>query len=144
MAAPSEVLGRRIAAALIDLLVALGIFIAVGIVSGNAYSHGGSVGVNLQGVSAVVYAVLVIAYYVLTESATGRTLGKALLGLRVVRAGTGEPPSTSAIVIRTLLRVVDFLPFLYFVGFITILITGARAQRLGDLAARTTVVGVSR
>jgi hypothetical protein len=36
---------------------------------------------------------------------------------------------------------VDFLPLLYLAGFITMMATGARRQRIGDLAART---GVAR
>jgi uncharacterized RDD family membrane protein YckC len=45
---------------------------------------------------------------------------------------------TGAIVLRTLLRVVDWLPF-YLVGFIVVLATGSRRRRLGDLAAKTSV-----
>jgi len=44
-----------------------------------------------------------------------------------------------AIAARTLLRAVDFLSNLSLVGFILILVTGRRRQRLGDLVARTTV-----
>jgi hypothetical protein len=65
-------------------------------------------------------------------------VGKLLLGLRVVRTD-GSWPSVVVIAARTLLRVVDWLPFLYLVGFIAMLATGARRQRLGDLAARTGV-----
>jgi len=41
--------------------------------------------------------------------------------------------------VRTLLRIVDWLPALYLVGFIAMLATGERRMRLGDLAARTRV-----
>jgi hypothetical protein len=40
---------------------------------------------------------------------------------------------------RTLLRIIDWLPLLYLAGFITMLATGTRRQRVGDLAARTAV-----
>ncbi len=39
-----------------------------------------------------------------------------------------------------MLRLVDWLPVLYLVGFITVLATGRRQQRLGDLAAGTAVL----
>jgi hypothetical protein len=45
----------------------------------------------------------------------------------------------AAIAVRTLLRIVDWLPALYLVGFIAMLATGERRMRLGDLAARTRV-----
>jgi hypothetical protein len=38
-----------------------------------------------------------------------------------------------------LVRVVDWLPAFYLVGFISMLATGARRQRLGDLAADTRI-----
>jgi uncharacterized RDD family membrane protein YckC len=42
------------------------------------------------------------------------------------------------VAIRTILRLVDSLPFLYLLGFIVIMVT-PRRQRLGDLAGGTTV-----
>src|SRR5262249_60607544 len=63
-----------------------------------------------------------------------------LLGRRVVRPG-GSRASAAAVAGRTLLRLIDWLPALYLTGFITVLATGPRRQRLGDLAART---GVAR
>jgi uncharacterized RDD family membrane protein YckC len=38
------------------------------------------------------------------------------------------------------LRIVDGLPLFYLVGFIVMLSTGSRAQRIGDLAANTIVI----
>jgi uncharacterized RDD family membrane protein YckC len=37
------------------------------------------------------------------------------------------------------LRIIDWLPFFYLIGFVLILVTSNR-QRLGDLAANTIVV----
>jgi hypothetical protein len=68
----------------------------------------------------------------------GQTLGKRLMGLRVMdlQALRLQP---SQIIIRNLLRAVDVMPALYLVGGAFSLLT-ARAQRLGDLAANTIVV----
>jgi hypothetical protein len=63
-----------------------------------------------------------------------------LLDLRIVHVD-GNRPSVVAVAVRTLLRIVDWLPFLYLIGFIAIMATGRRRQRLGDLAAKT---GVAR
>lgn len=71
---------------------------------------------------------------------SGQTVGKRLLDVQVYGPG-GARPSAGAVAGRTLLRVVDFLPVMYLVGFITMMATGARRQRIGDLAARTGVIG---
>jgi hypothetical protein len=72
------------------------------------------------------------------EATIGQTVGKLLVGLRVVRAGGGRP-NVLEVATRTLARVVDWLPALYLVGFLLMLATGARRQRLGDLAANTRI-----
>lgn len=67
----------------------------------------------------------------------GQTLGKRMLGLRVMDA-RGNKLVLSQIVMRNLLRMADLLPLLYAVGGISCLVT-RHAQRLGDLAAGTVV-----
>ena len=69
---------------------------------------------------------------------SGQTLGKKLLGIRVARLDGGTP-TTGNIVLRTILRPIDGLPFAYLLGLIVILATGQRRQRIGDLAGGTTV-----
>jgi len=71
----------------------------------------------------------------------GQTPGKRALGLKVVRED-GTPVGWSASMVRSLLACVDFLPFGYGTGLIA-MFTGARFQRLGDLAAGTLVVHVA-
>jgi uncharacterized RDD family membrane protein YckC len=83
------------------------------------------------------------AYFVLFEQLMqGRSPGKALMGLRVVRRG-GLPIDLRASVLRNLLRVVDMLPTYYLIG-LTSLFVSARTQRLGDFAADTIVVREDR
>ena len=77
-------------------------------------------------------------YYIILEATRGATLGKMALGLRVVKVQGGSIGWSEAI-IRNLLALVDYLPFLYLVGAITVWST-ARRQRLGDLAAGTVVI----
>src|SRR5258708_4428272 len=64
--------------------------------------------------------------------------GKRLFGLRVVMTN-GLPVTTSAAIIRNLLRLFDFFPALYGVGLVVMFAT-SHTQRLGDLAARTYVI----
>ncbi|HEX3684709.1 MAG TPA: RDD family protein [Bryobacteraceae bacterium] len=68
----------------------------------------------------------------------GQTLGKWLLGLRVVDA-TGLELQFYQIVVRNLIRAVDLFPVIGLAGGIAMLCT-RRLQRLGDMAAATVVI----
>jgi uncharacterized RDD family membrane protein YckC len=68
----------------------------------------------------------------------GQTLGKRVLGLRVMDA-RGMKLHVSQIFIRNVLRAVDTLPLLYMVGGIACAVN-RYSQRLGDIAANTVVV----
>ena len=72
----------------------------------------------------------------------GRTLGKRVFGLRVVDA-RGLKLTGRQVVLRNLLRAVDFLPAFYFVGGVASVLS-PRCQRLGDIAAGTVVVWLRR
>src|SRR5262245_952831 len=125
---------RRVLAGLVDLvLVAAGaavILFAAGAVGG------GSTEVTPALIALVTAWALY--YYFALESGGGQTLGKRLMKLRVVRAD-GSAASTSEIAVRTILRVIDGI-FVPIIGLITMLATGKRRQRLGDLAAGTIIV----
>jgi uncharacterized RDD family membrane protein YckC len=140
---PEDLLGRRIAAALIDLLALSGLFIILSAATGHITTSGASFHVGLGGAWFGVFLLLVLLYYLVLEAWAGQTLGKLLLDVRVQRAG-GERPSLGAIAVRTLLRIVDWLPTLYLAGFITMMVTGIRRQRIGDLAARTVMTRAGR
>ena len=72
------------------------------------------------------------------EGYLGQTLGKMLLGIKVVRENTGGVPGLKAAAIRTVLRIVDGF-FSYLVAFVAVL-ASRKNQRLGDMAAHTLVV----
>lgn len=87
----------------------------------------------------VMFFVLQIGYAITLEYLwRGQTLGKRLLKLRVMDE-EGLPLQFHQVVIRNLLRFVDCLPLIYFVGGLTCLLN-RHAQRLGDLAGGTVVV----
>jgi uncharacterized RDD family membrane protein YckC len=134
-----HVTGRRILATLVDGLM-FGLFYAVmAALSGTVTAEGSSQWEGtLPALPALAYGVLVVLYYVLLKGYLGQTLGKMLLGIRVVREDNGEVPGLGAAAIRTLLRIVDGL-FSYLVAFVTVLISVKR-QRLGYMAAHTPVV----
>ena len=87
----------------------------------------------------LVELVLELAYFTFFELTTGgRSPGKILVGLRVVRDG-GFPISARASVVRNVLRAVDALPVNYAVGLVAMIVS-REGKRLGDLAAGTVVV----
>lgn len=87
-------------------------------------------------------------YYVICEKFWGRTPGKRMFGLRVVRS-SGVPLNWSAALLRNLLRSVDGLPWISLgvlslfptcvVGLGCALLT-KKFQRMGDLLADTVVI----
>ena len=114
----------------------------VAIPFGSASGGDGGVSFSLNGVPAlVVFALLFVAvflYYPLMEGYLGRTLGKMLFGIKVVREDNGGVPGLGAAALRTVLRIIDGM-FFYAVAFVSVLAT-QKNQRLGDMAAHTLVV----
>jgi uncharacterized RDD family membrane protein YckC len=94
-------------------------------------------GVELGGQATLFLLFLVLCYYVLAEAYTGMTLGKRIVGIRVVEED-GSELRFGAAVVRNLLRLVDGL-FLYLIGAI-FAFSSPRGQRIGDRAAHTVVV----
>src|SRR2546422_10971648 len=91
-----------------------------------------------QAVGWASLCLLWMVYYIVPDSLYGASLGKMLLGLRVVRVD-GRPLGLGSIVTRNVLRFIDVLPGLYLIGSIAVLLT-ANSQRVGDKCAGTTVV----
>ena len=86
----------------------------------------------------ILYFVISIGYAIFLEWRWhGQTLGKRVLGLRVIDA-QGLRLQLSQVILRNLLRFVDMLPVLYLVGGLACLFS-RNCQRLGDLAAGTVV-----
>lgn len=139
---PAEVVGRRIGAALLDIVLLAVLFVVVGIALGGAETDDGQASIFLEGGDAGIYFLLVLLYYFVTEAAWGRTVGKHVLGLRVARTD-GSDAGAGRVAVRTVLRIVDTLPFLYLLGLIVVLVT-PRKQRIGDLAAGTVVTAARR
>lgn len=132
----ADVFGERMIGAGLDLVFAAISSFAGGVVFGAI--TGLALGRPTIGVGMVFGFVIVPAgYFFVSEILLGRTPGKWLLGLVVV-AEDGSVPSRRAIVVRNLLRPLDFVPF-YVPGFVSMLAT-ERTQRIGDVMADTVVV----
>ena len=78
-------------------------------------------------------------YYLLLETFTdGKTIGKGLMHLRVVKLD-GSKPNFGNYFVRWILRIIDVSLTSGAAAVITILIRG-NGQRIGDIAAGTTVI----
>lgn len=78
-------------------------------------------------------------YHLLWETLwDGRSPGKALMKLRVVRTD-GSKPAFSNYMLRWLLRLIDITATSGGLALVTILFNG-KGQRIGDIAAATTVI----
>ncbi|HLU52517.1 MAG TPA: RDD family protein [Acidimicrobiia bacterium] len=133
-------LGSRFGAAALDILiqgVLLLVIVLVLSLAGTAVDP--DFGLFLQGAGTFVLAVVIVGYYILFEGFNGgRTPGKAAFGIQVVSAD-GTPLTLGAVTLRTLMRLIDFLPAAYAAGAVSI-VASPRNQRLGDLVAGTVVI----
>ncbi|MBA7637491.1 hypothetical protein ES703_45136 [subsurface metagenome] len=96
---------------------------------------------HLWGISdpiCLVFLFIIFAYFILMEAYVGWTVGKRVLGMRVVD-GTGNKIGFSKSLIRNLLRLVDGLPALNILG-IVLIACSPKNQRFGDYVAKTFVV----
>jgi uncharacterized RDD family membrane protein YckC len=101
-------------------------------------------------VEGLIFAVFILVqfavetgYFIVWEMLTnGQSLGKELLGLRVVKRD-GMPIDARSSVVRNLMRSVDLLPANYLVG-LTSMILSPSVERLGDHAAGTIVIRIDR
>jgi uncharacterized membrane protein SpoIIM required for sporulation/uncharacterized RDD family membrane protein YckC len=93
-------------------------------------------------VGVVPATIIYFLYHVILEPLmSGRTPGKRMAGLRVLTLD-GRVPTTSALIVRNVFRLIDSMPVGYVVGLLFVFF-GKRHLRLGDLAAGT-VLAVER
>lgn len=134
-------LGERILAFLIDGFLLYMYAYLVGIVSdalGLIYEDGWT----QRGLAALIFLPAMSYSLWMHSLFNGRTVGKMLLGMRVVRLD-GSPVHWSNLLVRWMLRLVDIWLFLGSVGILSILFS-PRGQRVGDAAAGTVVVSTKR
>jgi uncharacterized RDD family membrane protein YckC len=132
-----DVTGKRIVAAIIDIVVLAVVFVVFAMLFGDSNAEtedSASVSLNLSGGPAIIYFLVVLAYYWLMEAATGKTLGKMMMGLP--SAGARRCLYPNEVLHSHLLRIIDGLPFFYLLGSSS-WSSSKRKQRIGDMAAGT-------
>lgn len=124
-----DVIWRRAVAVIIDIIL-------VGIVT--SVLSGILAQIRLGVLGGLLGLVIAFGYYIYLEGNYGQTIGKMALGIVVITEG-GDAIEYRSAAIRTVLRIIDVLPFLYLIGIIVVMLTD-RKQRLGDVVANTVVV----
>ena len=100
---------------------------------------------HLWGISdpiCIVFLFIIFAYLILMEAYVGWTVGKRIIGIRVIDESGGKI-GLSRSIIRNLLRFVDGLPAFSILG-IVLIASSPRDQRFGDRIAKTYVVRSTR
>ena len=125
----------RICAAIIDIIILWLVGCILAFIFGQSTREDGTFGFHLTGLPALLFMVIGFALIPLQEGATGKTIGKHLLKIKVMKEDNTSVDIGSSIV-RHLFDLVDCI---FLVGLI-IASTNAKKQRIGDLVAKTIVV----
>jgi uncharacterized RDD family membrane protein YckC len=139
----TDVIGARILALIFDSIIGTVLFFGIMFVF-FFIGAAGSQASETAGGSIILFGILAaflvsMGYFLLLEGLwDGYTLGKKLMGIKVVKED-GSECGLGASILRNLLRIIDYLPFYYLLGFIVMAMSDKR-QRVGDRAAGTVVV----
>src|SRR6478752_5327884 len=79
-----NVTGKRVVAGVLDVIALAIVFFIMSSISGGADTEGSSFSVNLTGGPALLFFLIAMAYYIIPEGLMGQTMGKKIVGLRVV------------------------------------------------------------
>jgi uncharacterized RDD family membrane protein YckC len=89
----------------------------------------------------LIDVIIAFLYYTLLEGRTGQTIGKMVVKIKVVRREDNSSISYGQAATRTILRIIDLIPFIAPYLLAAVLIWSSEdKQRLGDRVAHTVVV----
>jgi uncharacterized RDD family membrane protein YckC len=134
--------GSRIAATTIDVFIQSLAIILMALILFFAVLGGDLANINTMDNVSWFLGLLILAvfliffgYYIVTETATGRTVGKRLLGLRVIREN-GAPITLTQSLIRNIIKLLIDITG---IGILTMMFS-KKCKRVGDMAAGTIVI----
>lgn len=134
-------LGDRLLASLLDLAIKIGYLVLMLLLGSALYRFITSLMYeNVRFVLMIIFILFPLMFYTLAFELfmDGQTIGKRTLKIKVVKLD-GTPATAGSFIIRWLLRLIDINIFMGGIAILTILING-KGQRLGDIAAATTVI----
>lgn len=130
-------IGDRILAQLVDNLIFLGYFIILSAFAGFTRMFGGSALLGILLLCPVIFYHLVCEIFM-----DGRSVGKLVMKTKVVKLD-GTQPSIGSYLLRWAFRILDTTLMYGAIATVTVIASG-RGQRLGDMAAKTTVIKSKR
>ncbi len=138
-------LGSRFIAILIDTIIQIFLILPVIVLMSlmEFFSRGKEGQLFASWITGFLFILLFIlgfsGYHIFFELLwNGKTPGKKMTSIKVIRDG-GFPVEVTSSFIRNLIRIVDFIPFYYFAGIISIVLCKNK-KRLGDIVAGTMVI----
>lgn len=133
-------IGDRVLAYLIDLLIVTGV---AHIIRFFYFTIVGGSNQTLIVIGYFLYLVPMLFYHFAMEILNdGQSVGKRIMKIRVIRMD-GTQPSIGNYAIRWVTRIIEISGVGYGIAIIVVLING-KGQRLGDMAAGTTVAKVKK
>ena len=145
--APYQGVAIRFVAQLIDIVILGVVFWILGFLGAATITIDASTGqtsVNpLFGAIILIDFVIAFFYFTLLEGHFGQTVGKMAVRIKVVKVKGYSSISYGEAAVRTILRIIDLIPFVapYLLGAVLIWSSDKR-QRLGDRGAHTVVVQI--
>ena len=126
---PIASIGERIVATIIDMLFILCYIMILSFISGDLHSK----------TIMFIGSFPVVIYSILSELAmNGQSWGKKIMKIKVVKMD-GTPTSFSSYFLRWITRIIEIYGMFGSLALITIILN-CKGQRLGDIAANTTVI----
>jgi uncharacterized RDD family membrane protein YckC len=122
----------RLVAALIDGSLFIPLYVLAWLSMGDLFA-------SAPAVFALAFALVPLVYWTVAEGLTGRTVGKAIVRIRVVNED-GSPLTWRGALVRNLFRYATHAVPLAEVVTLLAIVTSPREQRIGDLVAHTVVV----
>jgi uncharacterized RDD family membrane protein YckC len=137
--------GDRILASLLDLLFVIAYIAVIAIImSAIGHTFDGSDDEQMTAIVITTILTLPLMFYnlLMEQFLGGQTLGKKIMKIKVLKLD-GSQPNFGAYLVRWVFRIVDFMLFNGVVALIAVAVS-EKAQRLGDMAAGTTVVSLKQ
>lgn len=129
---PAASLGDRILAYFIDALIMLAYIIVCLIIMSQMNVNSMALGISIISIPSLLYHLLFEIFM------DGQSPGKKQMGIKVVKLD-GSPATIGSYIVRWLIRIVEINMLSGAIAMIVIAV-GGKGQRLGDMAAGTTVV----
>jgi uncharacterized RDD family membrane protein YckC len=103
-----------------------------------ARDHRWQTGLFITDPICIIFLIVIFVYFVILEGYGGATMGKYMMGMRVVDL-EGNRPGLKKSLIRNILRLVDGLPAFNIIG-VWLILKSKEAARFGDRIAGTRVI----